>query len=240
LIRALILSGGFSHDFASSSTALARITAAGGISAEIETDVDAAMARLGAYDVLVFNTLRWRMTNDESFAGVRSEWGFETNPALRDGVAAHLASGRGIYALHAACICFDDWPEWKHILGASWQWDVSGHQSVGLAHISFAEGHPLTEGLDDFEVIDEVYGGLALAEDARPLAWAAQEVSTTRHPILFARDVGAGRLVYDVLGHDSRSIEHPGHAQLIRRGIRWAAKLPVEEGGSDQSDPPNS
>jgi len=221
---ALILSGGVSHDFADSSAALAELLEVSGYRAVIESDLDAGLARLPDFDLLVFNTLRWSMTNHERFAAMRPTWGYAAGAALKHGVAAHLGRGRGIYALHAASICFDDWPEWRELIGAVWRWDESWHAPVGPAAVAFAGAHPLTEGLSDFALTDEIYTNLSLAADARPLAFATQGDKPERWPVLFAREKLGGRVIYDALGHDHRSIGHPVHAELIRRGLRWIAQ----------------
>lgn len=225
MIRALILSGGVSHDYDASSVALSRVLAAGGADVEIEEDVDAGMARLDDFDVLVVNTLRWRMANGEKYAPLRHRWGYEVGATMREAMARHLRRGRGVFGLHAASICFDDWPKWRDILGAAWQWEVSRHDPPAPARVNFASAHPLTDGLPDFDVFDEIYTRLSLADNASPLAWARPADQTEAHPVLLARGVGGGRVIYDALGHDSRSIEHPVHARLIRRGLRWVAGL---------------
>lgn len=225
MIRALILSGGVSHDFETSSAALRGVLTDGGIEAEIERDPDAGMARLDGFDVLVLNTLRWRMANAERYASLRQRWGYEVGATMREGMARHLARGGGVFGLHASSICFDDWAEWREILGAAWRWEVSRHDPPGPAQVAFDGAHPITDGLNDFAVIDEIYVGLSLAQDARPLAWAVQIGQAARHPVLLAREVGCGRVVYDALGHDPRSIEQLAHMALIRRGVRWAAGL---------------
>jgi type 1 glutamine amidotransferase len=39
---------------------------------------------------------------------------------------------------------------------------------------------------------------------------------------LWARNFSNGRIVYDALGHDAKSINHPEHAKIIRRSANWA------------------
>ncbi len=49
------------------------------------------------------------------------------------------------------------------------------------------------------------------------------------HPVLWARPVGAGRVVTDLLGHDASSFAHPTHAEILRRAARWVAGSRPEE-----------
>ena len=39
--------------------------------------------------------------------------------------------------------------------------------------------------------------------------------------MIWAREHGAGRVVYDGLGHDSRSYDSPAHRDLLRRAVDW-------------------
>ena len=221
VVTTLIASGGVSHDFEDSTASLAELLANSGHAVTIETDLDVVVDCLPRFDFLMFNTLRWSMTNHERFTAMRPTWGYAAGPKLKNGISDFLARGGGIYALHASSICFDDWPEWRSILGATWRWDVSRHDPVGPAAVTFAPEHPITRGLPDFTLVDEIYTRLDLAEDAQPLAFATQGEDPERWPILFAREVMGGRVVYDALGHDRRSIEQPIHAEMIQRGLCW-------------------
>ena len=224
MIDALILSGGVSHDFDDSSLALHELLAGAGIAAEIETDLDAAIDRLPSVGTLVFNTLRWSMRNAPRYEAMRHRWGYDVGAHLRDGIAAHLARGRGIVALHAASICFDDWPEWGDIVGARWVWDQSSHGPPGPAHVDFSGTHPIINGLPaSFDIVDEIYTKLDVTTTASPLAWAQVAGQVDRHPVLWARETGGGRVIYDALGHDRRSILDPVHRELILRSMRWVA-----------------
>jgi type 1 glutamine amidotransferase len=221
----LILTGGVSHDYPTSTASLVDLLGGHGIDSVVEEDIDAGFTTLaeGGFDVLLLNTLRWRMETPKH-APLRARWGYEVSDLTRAAVAKQLERGGGIVGLHAASICFDDWPEWRDILGGAWRWDASRHDPPGVAHVRFAGiANPLTHDLPDYEVVDEIYTGLALADDVEPLAWATVEGQSEEHPVLWARTVGNGRVVYDALGHDPRSIRNPVHETLILRSIRWAA-----------------
>jgi type 1 glutamine amidotransferase len=85
--------------------------------------------------------------------------------------------------------------------------------------------HPLVDGIDDFTVIDEVYGDLERCPDVTGLLAAAQPGgSGPAQPLLWAREHGGGRVVYDSLGHHPASYEVPQHREILRRAIRWATQ----------------
>jgi uncharacterized protein len=46
-------------------------------------------------------------------------------------------------------------------------------------------------------------------------------VDLPAQPLLWAREFGGGRVVYDALGHQPESYAVPGHREIVRRAIRW-------------------
>ena len=66
-----------------------------------------------------------------------------------------------------------------------------------------------------FTTVDEVYGFLDVAPDVEPLLTSAH--GGAEHPVLWARPVGAGRVVTDLLGHDVGAVTHPSHREVLRR-----------------------
>lgn len=220
----LVLSGGISHPFAATSRAVAAILEEVGFESTVREDIEAALRELETtpVDLLTLNLLRWRMLADR-FEEQRAEWGLELSNACRDAIAGHLERGGGILALHGAAISFDDWPEWRSVLGGVWRWSRSSHPPLGAATVAVRDRtHPLVAGIEDFEVVDEIYGFLDYEPDIEPLVTSAH--GGADHPLLWAREVGGGRVVYDALGHDDRSFAAPEHREIIRRSALWATE----------------
>ena len=219
--RALILSGGVGHPFEATYAQVVELLAEIGITAVIDDDLEAALDDLAAtpVDLLVVNALRWRM-EAERYAHLRDDWAFSLSSAGREAIEDHLRAGRPLLALHTAAICFDDWPRWGEIVGAAWNWERSFHPPLGEVEITVAtDRHAITAGLYGFRIVDEVYGFMDIAPDVEPLAWSFH--GGHEHPLLWAREVGTARVVYDALGHDERSFAHASHQQIIRRATEW-------------------
>ena len=100
-------------------------------------------------------------------------------------------------------------------------WGRSSHPELGQARIRVeTDAHPIVEGVPEgFEVVDEVYSHMDVQPDVQPLAWGA--AYSTEQPLLWARQAAGGRVVYDALGHDERSLTHPDHARILRQAVAW-------------------
>jgi uncharacterized protein len=228
-VRAVVLSGGPTHDFPATTSSLTGAMAGLGVDAEVHTGVagvDEALLALPGADLLVVNALRWTMTGP----GVPDRYrerapvdGASPSPAARAAFDAHLAGGGGVLALHTAALCFDDWPQWGAALGGRWIWGHSQHPPLGPPiEVSVVGDHELVRGVGGFRVVDEVYGDLDLAPDVDPLLAAPQPDSGRVMPLLWAREHGGGRVVYDALGHHPPSYAVPEHARIVERALRWA------------------
>jgi type 1 glutamine amidotransferase len=145
--------------------------------------------------------------------------------ALRAGIEAHTGAGKPLLVVHASIMLFSadpesEWPGWPEITGASWERDVSFHPPFSEARVRVeTDRHPIVAGVRDFTVEDERYTGLRLAPDIEGLAWHTEQGDA--HPLLWARTHRDARVVYDALGHDTRSYDSPARRQLLARSAAW-------------------
>jgi hypothetical protein len=220
-MRNLLLTGGPYHEFAKSAPVLACLIEQQEIDTDICDDPEEGLARAPEFDLLTFYMLRWRMLG-QMFDDERDAWAGSLSPDGRDAIVEHLRRGRGVLAVHTASICFDDWAEWREVLGARWDWSRSSHPLPRRSAIRVnTDQHPIVAGIGDFEVVDEIYSYLDCA-DIDPLMTSDRRGEP--QPLLWARDVGGGRVAYDALGHDEGSLAEPTHAVIIGRAASWAAR----------------
>lgn len=140
-----------------------------------------------------------------------------------------VAAGKGVVAVHGANIMgmTDDGgldPEWTpHFatLGNRYLSHGPGHHE-GRHMVEIVAEHPITEGIADFELFDEYYEFELADDDVRILA-QRHRADGAIIPILYAREVGGGRVVYLALGHDLRSWGEPSFRALLRQALQWAA-----------------
>jgi hypothetical protein len=223
--RNLIITGGVFHPFDDSAPALAEILAQdAGIESTTTTDVSQGLAAIarGEYDLLTVYALRWPM-EAEKFAADRAKWGHRLTDADKAAVEGHLRAGRGIFAVHTASICFEDWPRWGEIVGARWIWGRSFHPPYGQVNARIeGASSPLTAGLESFEINDEAYGNMDVQPDVTPLLSVNAQGQKEWWPGLWTRQVSGGRVAYDALGHDRGSLRHPTHRRIVARAALWA------------------
>ncbi|MFE3452790.1 ThuA domain-containing protein [Nonomuraea sp. NPDC059194] len=209
MARNLILSGGLFHDFDATSAALAEVLADVGVESEITDDIAGALGEPSEYQLITVNALR------------RQDKGFTLPAQARTTLLDHLEQGGGLLCMHAAAICFDDWQGWPRVLGGRWVRGTSHHPQLGWTTVRVLGGHPIVEGLRDFDLVDEIYSDLEVLPDVRPLA------SAQGQPMLWARPVRRGRVVYDALGHDTRAYDNEVHRALLKRAALWLLKRPL-------------
>ncbi|MCL4190510.1 MAG: ThuA domain-containing protein [Thermoguttaceae bacterium] len=141
-----------------------------------------------------------------------------------------VKSGKGFYIQHLASASFKEWPEFGKLAGRHWVMGKSGHgpRSVFKANVVDGE-HPITKGLADFDVDDELYAKLEGDEPIHVLVTADSDWSKRTEPLVFTREYGEGRVVHNAFGHDAKAIETPSVTKLIVRGVEWAATGKVTE-----------
>ncbi|MGQ0844140.1 MAG: ThuA domain-containing protein [Sporichthyaceae bacterium] len=225
-MRAVVLSGGLTHDFVATTACLRGLLEGADCDVEVHTDVDDAFGALPGAELLVVNALRWTMTGPgvpDRYRDLAPQWAASPSPSSRAALSRHLAGGGGVLGMHTASICFDDWPAWGEVLGGTWEWGRSGHPALGPAiRVRSVGVHPLLRGVEPFDVVDEVYGDLNLQPGVTALLEATHpRTPDSPQPVLWTREYGGGRVAYDALGHHPPSYEAPAHRAVLRRTINW-------------------
>jgi len=232
---AAIYTGGISHPFEQAAPALGTILDHVGFTARVSYELDEVLGWLKADPdaLLVIYALRWSMTQDEKYAPHRARWSLMLPDSAREAIARHVLDGAGLMGVHTASICFDDWPEWRDVLGGAWRWGRTWHPTLGPVQVRLDQTHCIARGLPDFSLNDEVYSDLDFAPGIEIAAHAQAQCrtesqreeasrATGSQPALWMHRYGRGRVVCDSLGHDAASLAHPVHSRLLQRAALWA------------------
>ena len=197
------------HDFAATSARLAAVIEDLGYRVDITGEVEDALADPGDVRLLVVNI--------GNPAEPRSP---ERMVAAAAGLARHLAGGGGLLGIHCSSTSLTGMHEWPGILGGRWVRGRTMHPPQDECVVSTTPAaHPITRGLTDFTVVDERYSYLETTPDVTVLYEHRFEDET--HPLVWAREAGPGRVVYDALGHHVGSYDAPGHRVLLERAMEW-------------------
>ncbi len=184
-------------------------------------------AELHQYDVIVSNWCAW-----PDVTGMR--WQAEFEKAF----LAFIAGGKGFVAFHAASATHQDWPEFQKIVGGTWEKDVTGHGPIHTFKVSIENSrHPVTSGLKDFFITDELWHNVKFQPDIHILCSAYSSVekngSGKNEPVVIVTNYKKGRNFYNILGHDTTAMQNKAWQTLMLRGIEWAATgkitIPLQE-----------
>jgi len=144
----------------------------------------------------------------------------DADSASRRGLLTYLASGRPLLAFHVSSTSFGYMPEWESILGGLWARGTTMHPPYSRAQVEVAtDEHDIVAGIHDFEVDDERYTFMRVSPEVTQLAW--HEHGGRHHPLLWAHEYGASRVVYDALGHDAASYDTQEHRALVANAAAW-------------------
>jgi type 1 glutamine amidotransferase len=146
---------------------------------------------------------------------------------------ARLKEGKGLVSLHHSLANYQKWPAYEKIIGGHYNLEkrtvngVERPRSTYKHDVQFKvqvvnKQHPITRGLEDFEIHDETYGLFDVSAGVDVLLKTQEPTSG---PIIaWAKTCEAARVVYLQLGHDHLAYENPNYRKLLAQAIRWAAK----------------
>ena len=143
-----------------------------------------------------------------------------------------LNKGIGLISLHHNMGAHRDWDGFRKITGGKFilaPCEIDGKQYTksGWSHgedmkvTVVDKEHPITKGMEDFEIHDETYNDYYTAPDVKLLL-------KTDHPkndpeLAWVKQYGKSRVFYLMLGHDEKAYGNANFSGIIHRGIRWAA-----------------
>jgi type 1 glutamine amidotransferase len=148
------------------------------------------------------------------------------NEQAKKNLAAFVENGGGLGLLHFTCGAFEDWTEFGQIAGRVWNPKKRAHDPYGSFIVQYVDhDHPITKGLVDFEISDELY--TCLKDSALPilvLAEATSKVDKQQYPMIFVLEKGKGRIFHTTLGHNVQSVSTPDFKILLQRAVLWLNK----------------
>ncbi len=163
------------------------------------------------YDCIVFYDMFQDITQDQ-----------------KEGYIELLNQGIGMVFTHHALVSYQNWPEFEKIIGGKYYLEPApDHPASTYRHdVDFVikianKNHPITKGMSDFEIHDEVYGDYSVGKHVNPLLKTNHPESTST--IGWYHQYKNSRIVYLQPGHDHYAYQNINYRLLLLRSIEWAS-----------------
>ena len=145
----------------------------------------------------------------------------ELTEAQEKGLLSFIEAGGGFFGLHTAAASFRECEGYHRMLNGFF----NGHSP----HMDFTvtvsdDSDPITEGLSDFAVTDELYYLKHDPDRSHPLLTAYDETKDETHVIAFKHTCGEGRVFFFALGNDMAVLENLSFQEVVRRGALWVGR----------------
>jgi uncharacterized protein len=160
------------------------------------------------------------------------------------GLEAAIRAGTGMAGWHGGIAdSFRNTSDYLHLIGGQFACHPPKHPSEwrpgdpSNAYVPYrinmlpaARMHPITEGIDDFDLVTEQYWVLAdtyidvlatTTQKRRPWDPWHREVTS---PAIWTRLWGEGKIFVATPGHSLDVLEHPSVRSIIERGMLWASR----------------
>ena len=173
-----------------------------------EARVQLETVDLNSFDAVVFYDMPKTITDEEKKSYYRL-----------------LKAGKGLLFLHHSICAYQDWPDFESIVGGKYyetkkddKFGASSYQhDVDFKVHIIQSSHPVTKGLKDFVLHDEIYGNLEVLPESYPLL-------STDHPksnILIGWTLKKlkSRIVFIQPGHDKKSFNNLNYRKLLKQSI---------------------
>lgn len=175
-----------------------------------------ASARMDSVDALVFYDMVQEIT-----------------PAQQAAFIALLERGTGMVFLHHSLASYQAWDEFTRIRGGRYvlpellpeaeRAGASNYQHDVQVNVQIVDPqHPVTQGVADFELHDEVYGNFVVHPESVPLLHTDHPQSS---PVIgWTTRYGASKIVYLQPGHDRHAYQDVHYRRLLENAVRWVAE----------------
>jgi type 1 glutamine amidotransferase len=202
-IKVLFVRAG-GHDWKNLSPLLVDVmTKTGDFDVTLSEDLNDFQAdRIGAYDVAMYT-------------GSGTNF---TDPAQEKGLCDFVRNGGAYVGIHSATDAFKKSEAYWEMVGGRF----AGHGGGKFTVYIHDKDHPITQGLEDFEIQDETYShhyhkNLVMRSLIR------MSRGSERQSMGWVQDYGKGRMFYTSLGHGREAWANPHFQRLVVRGAYWAA-----------------
>lgn len=173
-----------------------------GFDIEITEDRDKLLPKsINDYDVFLDYTHGGKLTDEQT-----------------ESVIKFVAGGKSLVGVHSAAVDKQS-PKYTKLLGGKY----IGHSDEAPSKVKIIDPiHPITEGMSDFEIVDEIYKLEYEPNSFQTLI--TSEVQGIVCPVCWIKEYGRGKVTFLSLGHGQKAFENSNFQQLVIRMIKWAIR----------------
>ena len=220
-VNILIFSGQNNHEWQKTTPLLVRIYEQSSLFNISVTEKPDTLSYddLKDFDVVVSNWNTW----PDNEMRISKEW--------EQDFTKFVSKGGGAVFIHAGASSFYGWDDYHNIGIGRWGKETHHGMPAKGKVTQFDGEHPITKGISDFYIIDELWEKAEISSEAKALASLTGIDETDGHEIMekavFVNETGKGRSFYTLLGHDERALLNSGLQTLILRGTLWTAQREI-------------
>lgn len=148
------------------------------------------------------------------------------DPEQEKGLIEFVKGGGGWAGIHSATDSFKKSDAYWEMVGGRFK----GHGGGKFWTRIVDKEHPITKGLEDFEIQDETYSH-NYYKGFEPHSLVKIDRGNEQQSMGWCHEFGKGRVFYTSLGHGREAWSNPAFQRLVVRGLYWAA-------GREPKDPP--
>ena len=172
------------------------------IVADLSQDYQVLAKDLNVYDAVLFYTDVGTLTDEQE-----------------KGLLDFIRHGGGFFGLHTADASFRDRQGYHAMLNGFFD----GHSKYMDFTVTIVDpDHPITQGLSDLNVTDELHYLKHDPSKSHHLMEAYDPTRDETHVMAFTHTYGDGRVFFFALGHDMAVQGNPSFLEVLRRGALWA------------------
>lgn len=129
---------------------------------------------------------------------------------------------QGIFVMHHALLAYPEWSAWQEMVGlGDWRPGFKYFHDERVPVKVVDPAHPITQGMSDWEMIDETYEMGDTDQDSHILL-------STDHPhsmqhLGWTRQYGQSRVFCLQSGHDNQTWQNDPFRRVVERGLLWCA-----------------
>lgn len=196
---------------------------------------------------------------------------FEPPDSYKEGVRSMLEAGSPLVVLHHALAAWPAWPEWAELVGGQFLYHPgtsrgrelpdSGYRLDVPHTITPILEHPITDGVEPFELTDELYLAPVFEDSITPLFRSDFEFVDSNfysarralegklncrddwsHPpgsniVGWIKRSGRSPIVYLQFGDGPSAYANPSFQKILSNAIRWAASEEARTWAAEGGDP---